>query len=154
MSRRSKLLTPVVISQNERIFVDGWLNFSTFFQTHLVCTVPAFKNVEIKEPVNAKICVISGNRTSEPHSFTYTPLNEMLSSSANSTAAESTARAANAEIASNADVDAGTRIDFHINPFSNHYNVCISVTFDHFFCDRDVPFMTIIINRLIYAREF
>ncbi|KAK7590697.1 hypothetical protein V9T40_002310 [Parthenolecanium corni] len=81
-------------------------------QTHLVCTVPAFKNVEIKEPVNAKICVISGNRTSEPHSFTYTPLNEMLSSSANSTAVESSARAANAEIASNADVDADCSTPF------------------------------------------
>lgn len=41
--------------------------------------VPAYKSAEISEAVHAKITVISGNRASEPHTFTYTPVAPVVS---------------------------------------------------------------------------
>lgn len=43
-------------------------------QSHLVCTIPPYKVEDIKEPVIVKLSVVSSGRSSEPHTFVYTPL--------------------------------------------------------------------------------
>ncbi|XP_046999317.1 nuclear factor of activated T-cells 5-like isoform X1 [Schistocerca americana] len=42
-------------------------------QTHLVCTVPPYRRIDISEPVTVKLLVMSSGKTSEPHTFTYLP---------------------------------------------------------------------------------
>ncbi|CAK1549590.1 unnamed protein product [Leptosia nina] len=42
-------------------------------QTHLVCCVPPFIRPDISESVNVQVFVRSGGKTSEPHTFLYTP---------------------------------------------------------------------------------
>lgn len=42
-------------------------------QTHLICTVPAYKDEDISEPVHVQFYVTSSNKKSEPHSFIYLP---------------------------------------------------------------------------------
>lgn len=43
-------------------------------QTHLVCTVPAFRcpSGNLSEPVNVRLLVESGGKASEAHTFLYT----------------------------------------------------------------------------------
>lgn len=43
------------------------------FQTHLVCCVPPYHRTDITETVSVQFFVRSGGKTSEPHSFYYTP---------------------------------------------------------------------------------
>lgn len=42
-------------------------------QTHLICTVPAYCDPDIVEPVTVQMIVTSSNKFSEPHNFVYTP---------------------------------------------------------------------------------
>ncbi|XP_065224829.1 nuclear factor of activated T-cells 5 isoform X3 [Planococcus citri] len=68
-----------------RFYTDDWEQTVTpdkefLQQTHLVCVVPAYKNLDINEPAAAKVAIVSGNRSSEPHTFTYTPILPIASS--------------------------------------------------------------------------
>lgn len=85
------------------------MKFYFIFQTHLVCIVPAFKTVDIKESVNAKISVVSGNRASEPHTFTYTPLGEILPpvSASNSIFNDGASHSTNTEVTKISETGAG-----------------------------------------------
>lgn len=42
-------------------------------QTHLICTVPAYADIDIQQPVTVQLIVTSSNKFSEPHNFVYTP---------------------------------------------------------------------------------
>lgn len=42
-------------------------------QTHLVCVVPPYRQLDIIEPVTVRLLVVSSGKTSEPHTFTFTP---------------------------------------------------------------------------------
>lgn len=42
--------------------------------THLICRVPAYRNLDVGHLVVVHLVVTSGGRASEPHPFTYTPL--------------------------------------------------------------------------------
>uniref|UniRef100_A0A6B0VCU6 Putative nuclear factor of activated t-cells n=1 Tax=Ixodes ricinus TaxID=34613 RepID=A0A6B0VCU6_IXORI len=42
--------------------------------THLICRVPAYRNLEVAHMVLVHLVVTSGGRASEPHPFTYVPL--------------------------------------------------------------------------------
>jgi hypothetical protein len=57
---------------------DGDLNrfyvFFFWYQLHLVCVVPPFKDLSIKSKLDAEVLIVSGGKTSEPHPFVYTPL--------------------------------------------------------------------------------
>lgn len=48
-------------------------DLSILFQTHLICTVPSYIDVDIVEPVTVQMLVTSSNKYSEPHNFVYTP---------------------------------------------------------------------------------
>lgn len=50
-----------------------FLVFCLFCQTHLICTVPSYIDVDIIEPVTVQMLVTSSNKYSEPHTFIYTP---------------------------------------------------------------------------------
>lgn len=54
------------------------LFLSNSFQIHLVCKVPPYEDVDIKEPVTVSIKVVSSNRHSEPQAFVYTPQSSQL----------------------------------------------------------------------------
>ncbi|XP_035679897.1 LOW QUALITY PROTEIN: nuclear factor of activated T-cells 5-like [Branchiostoma floridae] len=45
-----------------------------FHQTHLICTVPPYQTEDVKEAVAVQVVVCAGGKTSEPHTFSYTPL--------------------------------------------------------------------------------
>ncbi|XP_065164436.1 uncharacterized protein NFAT isoform X3 [Atheta coriaria] len=49
-------------------------------QTHLICVVPQFFLPDITEPVSVRMYVMSSGKTSEPHSFVYTPVNGAMPS--------------------------------------------------------------------------
>ncbi|XP_021922416.1 nuclear factor of activated T-cells 5 isoform X2 [Zootermopsis nevadensis] len=42
-------------------------------QTHLVCVVPPYRRVDLTDPVTVRLVVVSSGKTSEPHTFIYTP---------------------------------------------------------------------------------
>lgn len=43
----------------------------------MVCTVPAFLNKEINEPVTVQLFAMSSGKRSDPHNFVYTPKGQM-----------------------------------------------------------------------------
>ncbi|XP_078689759.1 uncharacterized protein LOC144921032 isoform X3 [Branchiostoma floridae x Branchiostoma belcheri] len=45
-----------------------------FHQTHLICTVPPYQTEDVKEAKAVQVVVCAGGKTSEPHTFSYTPL--------------------------------------------------------------------------------
>ncbi|XP_078607790.1 uncharacterized protein LOC144879838 isoform X1 [Branchiostoma floridae x Branchiostoma japonicum] len=45
-----------------------------FHQTHLICTVPPYQTEDVKEAMAVQVVVCAGGKTSEPHTFSYTPL--------------------------------------------------------------------------------
>ncbi|XP_019864955.2 uncharacterized protein LOC109594196 isoform X2 [Aethina tumida] len=49
-------------------------------QTHFVCVIPAYRRLDITEPVQVRLSVMSSGKTSETHQFVYTPLNGAVSS--------------------------------------------------------------------------
>lgn len=53
---------------------DNTLTLSLTAQTHLICRVPAYRNLEVAHMVLVHLVVTSGGRASEPHPFTYVPL--------------------------------------------------------------------------------
>ena len=68
----------MLIKTNDKLRVKGLFCYHIItnvimFQTHLVCTVPPYLDLNIKNPVEAQIVVNSSNRTSEPVTFTYLP---------------------------------------------------------------------------------
>ncbi|XP_067001455.2 nuclear factor of activated T-cells 5 [Anabrus simplex] len=73
--------TRVVFQQNdlEPVWEDAVQPDKEFLQqTHLVCTVPPYRRCDLVEPVVVKLFVMSSGKTSEPHTFTYTPANNPL----------------------------------------------------------------------------
>ncbi|XKL63075.1 hypothetical protein PGB90_005439 [Kerria lacca] len=100
-------------------------------QTHLVCIVPAFKTVDIKESVNAKISVVSGNRASEPHTFTYTPLGEILPpvSASNSIFNDGASHSTNTEVTKISETGAGSNgsKENQINTSSSSIDDCENI---------------------------
>lgn len=42
-------------------------------QSHLICSVPPYRDPELRHPVKVFLSVLSGGKSSEPHTFTYTP---------------------------------------------------------------------------------
>lgn len=55
--------------------IRTFINYTHFFQTHLVCVVPPYRRPDITEPVSVRLCVVSSGKTSESHQFVYTPVN-------------------------------------------------------------------------------
>uniref|UniRef100_A0A1B6CLS4 Nuclear factor of activated T-cells 5 n=1 Tax=Clastoptera arizonana TaxID=38151 RepID=A0A1B6CLS4_9HEMI len=43
-------------------------------QSHLVCAVPPYQRTDITESVSVRLCVESSGKSSEPHTFLYTPV--------------------------------------------------------------------------------
>ncbi|KAJ9589368.1 hypothetical protein L9F63_017420, partial [Diploptera punctata] len=51
----------------------GSVKISEFYETHLVCVVPAYRHTDITESVTVRLAITSSGKTSEGHNFTYTP---------------------------------------------------------------------------------
>lgn len=51
-------------------------------QSHLVCSVPPFRDTNIREVIPVRLSATSGGRCSEPHTFFYTPVNALPEESA------------------------------------------------------------------------
>lgn len=45
-----------------------------------MCVVPPFVRPDITEPVTVRLYVVSSGKTSEPHTFVYTPVNGAMPS--------------------------------------------------------------------------
>lgn len=43
-------------------------------QTHLICSVPAYLNPDIQDPVTVNLFIVSNGKSSEAHNFVYTPI--------------------------------------------------------------------------------
>lgn len=67
---------------NHNLFHDE--NFSNYFlflafQTHLICAIPAYVDVHIRDPVTVQLYAMANGRKSEYHNFVYTPKEDRYS---------------------------------------------------------------------------